>query len=202
MTRFAVAVPLFVLSLFLSSTSPAQVPDTGAPFFGATRSDADPLSFINLANLNIHTTIAVYSKNGIIPFSAAFVRDNTTYRVFSPAPGASEWLLSIGYALDIALQATSSGIVTSGSYQGGSCPDGSGTTAYGNWYYADPSQTVHSGGGSSYYYLNAPGWFDPKGCLAPTHGTVTTQDGYILNINYGTYIFTATSLTEEYLSET
>src|SRR5438132_8149564 len=109
MARFKVAVPLFVvLSLLLSGTSLAQVPDTGQPFFGATRSDADPTSFIDLHNLNIHTTIPVYSKAGLMPFSASFVRDNNVFSRFpTPGrPGLYSWTFNLQESF---LQATPSG---------------------------------------------------------------------------------------------
>jgi RHS repeat-associated protein len=166
------AVVVLVLSVAL--ISPAQLP-TGTPVFGSF--DSDGVNTINLATLNIHTQIPIFSRPGKgIPFSAVLNHDNVfwypsggtwKYTTNGSATGL-DWL-----GLTPAVQGMPAGYTT----YVGTCPNNSSTLVYTNWKYTDIFNTTHDATNGR----PTPLILDSAGCLYPTSGTGTSADGYAIS---------------------
>ncbi|HTD23757.1 MAG TPA: RHS repeat-associated core domain-containing protein [Terriglobales bacterium] len=151
-----VAFIILVLAAIIPSAS-AQVA-TGAPPFSSL--GGGPFDAINLANLNVHFSIPVFSRAGRgMPFSYALQYDGSIWTPVQPPDSFGYWSPATNWGWGNAVQSVT-GLLTYNHHG----------TVWGGWQYVDPSGTGHP--------FSAMTLYTPGGNPGtPNSGTVSAKDG-------------------------
>ena len=184
--RFVLSPTLVCLFVFIAAVcSLAQQPTTGLPPLGSF--GGGPFDIVNLANLNVHLSIPVFSRAGRgIPFSYSLGYDSLTWEP-GPSGGGTAWQpvnSSWGWR---AITEAATGYVTYGTatltltcYSAG-IPEGTIIT-YGSFLYHDPTGGFHPFNGTA-VVASRPSWCGGNYTTPLTNAVALDNSGYILTTN-------------------